>query len=36
MSKLESSKNFIRFMLDAGVLRFGDFTTEVGDRLLIS
>ena len=30
MSKLESSKNFIRFMLDVGVLRFGDFTTKSG------
>ena len=30
MSNLETSQEFIRFMLDVGVLRFGDFTTKSG------
>ena len=30
MSNLETSQEFIQFMLDVGVLRFGDFTTKSG------
>jgi len=30
MSNLETTQNFIRFMMDVGVLRFGDFTTKSG------
>ena len=30
MSDLETTQAFIRFMLDVGVLRFGDFTTKSG------